>query len=370
MKEPRFFIFGYYGWKNTGDDAMLYAILQELCAVTSARFTVLSLSSVVIPRLAQGRVRFVRPSLFSALRGISWSSAFVVGGGTHIFDYGRKGRAVMILSRILFLALFSKLLGKKVYLLGNGIGPLETSWGRLLASAIFLLANRISVRDRQSYRVLEGLGFSGKTVLAFDPSARLEPSRDAEPVDKDVTVLGVSLCPVYEIYYNDREKDSRLLEAVAGAVNGWLAESPRHEVWLFVFKGKSKDDDVVLTEGLMGRLQPQEQVRCIAYDADPAVTRARVARCHAFVGMRYHSCLFAHLGGVPLLVVDYHPKCRALADEIGLKEAAVISLEDVIGGGFAARLGMMLGSPEGFLAVMPLEMARERAVEGIEVVLA
>ena len=368
MKEPRFFILGYYGWKNTGDDAMIYAILQELGTATSASFMVLSLAPIVIPRPVQGRVSFIRPSVPAVLRAIVSSSAFIVGGGTHIFDYGRKGRAAVILLRILLLALFSRMLGKRVYLVGNGVGPLATWWGRLLASTIFLLAGRASVRERRSYELLEGWGFSKKTVPAFDPSAALEPSADVEPDDSDKVILGVSLCPVYEIYYNDRERDGRLLEAVAGAVNVWLAASPAHEARLFVFKGETKDDDVLLTERLLGRLAPVERVRLVPYDPDPARTLARVARCRAFVGMRYHACLFAFLGGVPQIIIDYHPKCRALAEEIGMRKPAVLSLDDVLGGRLGGRLDDMMKAPDDFLAAMPLELARQRAVEGIRIV--
>ena len=114
MRKPQVFIFGYYGWRNTGDDAMIYGILQELCTSTDrADFAVLSADTIVIPPQAEGRVNFVALSPIKVLWQILRSSAFVIGGGTHIFDYGVRKRVVKILSRILLLVLFSKAFGKR-----------------------------------------------------------------------------------------------------------------------------------------------------------------------------------------------------------------------------------------------------------------
>ena len=369
MRKPQVFIFGYYGWKNTGDDAMIHAILQELCALTDrAEFAVLSLVPVVIPPQARGRVRFIKPSPVKVFWEILQSSVLVIGGGTHIFDYGIKRRAAKILSRILLLVLFARVSGKRVYILGNGIGPLTTAWGKTLAKLICRLADYISVRDRESYRILERWGFTDKARLAFDPSVLIEPSPEIHGglPEGDKRISGISLSPVFEIYYNHREKDCQLVEKIAKPVNQWLKQNPRGEAWLFVFKGKSKDDDVQITQLLQERLQPPEQVKLIGYDPDPAKTLARLAQCHAFIGMRYHSCLFAYLNGVPLLIIDYHPKCRALAEEIELSEPAVISLPEILNGQFQERWNNLLDSPKDFRANLPVEIARQRAMEGIQ----
>ena len=369
MRKSQVFIFGYYGWKNTGDDAMIYAILQELCAsIDRAEFAVLSLVPIVIPPQARGRVRFIKPSPVKVFWEILRSSVFIIGGGTHIFDYGVKRRVAIILCRILLLVLFSKVFGKRVYILGNGLGPLTTVWGKTLAKLICRLADHISVRDRQSYRILERWGFTDKAVLTFDPSVLIEPSPEiyGELAESDKKISGISLSPVFEIYYNNRQKDSRLVAKIARPVNEWLKQNPGCEAWLFVFKGKSKDDDVLVTQLLQEQLQPPERVKLVWYDPDPAKMLARVAQCHAFIGMRYHSCLFAYLNGVPLLIIDYHPKCRALAEEIELPEHAVISLPEILDGQFQERLNNLLDSPKNFCAALPVEIARQRAMEGIK----
>ena len=369
LKAPKIFIFGYYGWKNVGDDAMLYALLQELHTLApDAEFSVLSAVPVEIPPQAEGKTRFVKHSPILICLEILKSSAFVIGGGTHLFDYGNKIRTLKIQLRILILVLFSKVLRKKVYLLNNGIGPVSTTWGRLLVRLICRLADHISVRDRASYRLLTSWGFTDKVSLAFDLSALIEPldKTTNNLQEDDKAILGISVTPIFEIYYNSPERDYLLVSEIAKAINEQIKRNPQWRVYLFVFKGETKDHDGGITRLLHQQLQPPECVKLIPYNPDPRKMLAFVGQCSVFIGMRYHSCLFAYLNKLPMLVIDYHPKCRALAEEIGLPKQAIISLYEILNGQFGERLENLLKSPRNFCASLPVELARKRAREGIK----
>ena len=346
---------------------MLYAILQELCASgKNAECTVPCRLIPVIPPEAKEKVKFVKANPLSSFTGILRSSAFVLGGGTHIFDFGIKRRVVQILCRILLMVMFARTFGKKVYLIGNGVGPLTSGWGTTLARLICQMADSISVRDGESYKYLEKWGLTGKAVLSFDLSALIEPAEIPETaINNGRNVLGLSVSPVYEIYYNDKNWDIQMVEKIAEVVNSWLETEPESEVWLFVFKGKSMDDDVLITERLREQLKPREKVKIIDYDPSPANTLARISRCHVFIGTRYHSSLFAYLSGIPLIVLNYHSKCRALAEDIGLPEKAIVSLSEILDGNFSNRLKNLIKSPGDFLATLPTDTARKRAKDGI-----
>jgi len=368
VSKDQIFIFGYYGWKNVGDDAMLYALLQELHTLNpKVRFAVLSLEPAVVPSGIE--IKFVRPSPLVVGWEILWSSALVIGGGAHLFDYGSKRRALQMKLRILLLALYSRLLGKKVYLLSNGLGPFSTMCGRCLTRLICQLAHYISVRDEASYRFLALWGLTSKASLAFDISALIEPLNEISSnfiKTSDKQVLGISVAPVFEIYYGSREKDLLLIDRITDQINSLLARDSRAEVCLFVFKGKSKHDDVAITRLLQTQLQPAERLRVVQYERDPRIMLVKVAYCDTFVGMRYHSCLFAYLNSIPLLIIDYHPKCRDLAEEIGLPGHAVVALPEVLNGQFREQLRNLVDSPKNFCATLPVGLARNRAREGIK----
>ena len=369
MSKHQVFIFGYYGWKNVGDDAMLYALLQELHSLNlEARFAVLSPIPVVVPPEIKSKIKFVKLSPFAVGREILASSAFLIGGGTHLFDYGSKRRALIIQLRILALILYSRLLGKKVYLLNNGLGPFSTAWGRFLPRLICHLAEYISVRDKMSYHFLSLWGLTDKASLAFDISTLIEPRKQARSnfiKASNKHVLGISVTPVFEIYHGSKNKDLLFIDRIAEQVNEWLTKDSRAEVYPFVFKGKSKDDDILITRLLQERLQPAERVKVIQYDPDPRSVLAQVAYCNAFVGMRYHACLFAYLNSIPLLIIDYHPKCGALANELGLSKKSVVSLDEIFNGQFYERLENLVNSPGDFRATLSTDMAMKRARNGI-----
>ena len=374
-KKRQVFIFGYYGWANTGDDAMLCALLQELPEFyPEAEFVVLSRIPVTTPTSIKDRVRFVKPAAIPAFWQIARSQVFIIGGGTHIHDYGKDIKNIKILLRLLIIMAFAKISGNKVYLIGNGIGPISTKWGKILTRLICCMADNITVRDKASYRVLETLELANanRASLSFDLSALLMPLQETSSSDAKESankkILGICITPIFTIYYGDKERDLAIINEIARSVNQQLTAIPQLWIYLFIFKDGPKDSDVWITKSLEERLNPPERVKLIPYDPDPRETLTQVAQCFAFVGTKYHSCLFAYLNNIPLLVVDYHPKCCALANEIGLPKHAVVSLDGVLNGQFGERLKNLIESPKDFLATLPLSLARNRARAAISIV--
>ena len=351
-----------------GDDAMLYALLQELHVLNlKAIFAVLSPIPIIVPSEVEDRTKYIKPTLFAVGKEILKSSVIVVGGGTHLFDYGNKINALKIQLRIFLLVLYSKLLTKKVYLLGNGLGPLQTTWGKFLVRLICFMADYISVRDRASYKFLRGWRFTDKASLAFDLSVLIEPLSETESatIKSGKNNLGISVTPVFELYYGSKERDVLLVAEISKHLNAWLKREPQAEVCLFIFHGQSRDDDISITRLLQEKLQPSERVKLIPYDSDPRMVLAKVGQCGAFIGMKYHSSIFAYINDVPLLIIDYHPKCRAFAEEVELPKHAVISPEEILTGQFEKYLKNLQEHPDDFVAKLSINEAKQMAKKGL-----
>ena len=142
-------IYGHYGWKNTGDDAMVYVLLRELHILyPTATFTILSQTAITVPPETKNLVKFVRRTPQTVFKESMHSSIFILGGGTHFYDHGIKIKALKILSKSFIVFILAKLFCKRIYFLGIGLEPLSTIWGRFLSKQIFQLADFISVRDR------------------------------------------------------------------------------------------------------------------------------------------------------------------------------------------------------------------------------
>jgi len=353
-----------------GDDAMLYALLQEFYSISPERkFAVLSSIPLVIPSEIKDRIFYIKYSLLSVGKEIFNSSNVIIGGGTQLFDQGNKTKILKIQLKLFLLLLYAKLVGKKIWLINIGIGPIQTNWGKVLPNLICHAADYISVRDIASYKYLERWGFIDKSSLAFDLAVLIESSKDKslnKSLNNTKKILGISITPVFEHYYKSKENDALLIDEISNHLNYWIERESQLEVRLFIFHGPSrKEDDISITQSLYNKIRLQCCSAIVCYDPDPTKMLEQVGQCNAFIGMRYHSCVFAYINEIPLLIIDYHHKCRAFADEIGLPKYAVISLEEILNGKFGDYLKNFLEHPKDFIGTLPVTAAKIRANNGL-----
>ena len=364
------FIFGYYGWNNTGDDAMIYALLRELhISDSSICFAIFSQKPITVPSEVRDLVKFVESEPLKVIREIKRSSAFIIGGGTMMYDYGYNMnllnmKRLSINLKILLLIIWAKLCKNKVYLLGIDVGSVTTFFGKFILKQIYRLSTFISVRDNLSYKVFNELGGGNKVLLTFD-LATLLPLPSTKRTKENI--LGISILPFFEIYHANKTKDLLFIHKIAKGLNQWLKRDSQSTVYLFIFKGKSKADDVLITEMLQKQLEPSERVKLISYNPDPFEIMSQVAQCDAFLGMRYHSCLFAYLTNTPLLILNYFQKCQALAEDVGLPKHAVVSLEEILKGEFERYLKHLQEYPEDFVATLPVNTAKKMAKKNLAI---
>jgi polysaccharide pyruvyl transferase WcaK-like protein len=170
-KTPRFFIYGYYGFGNVGDDLLLNTVVAStLKFVPEAQFVVHSLSPVKLDTKT-AHVKYLplaqitsdqRLSKHSRLARYVWNTwqsladctHLVFGGGT-LFHASAKFPVNLAL--IFVLVVMAKLRGLDVYALGVGVAPLRRLLARLLMNGILALVTDFVVRDKTSLQHCHGL---------------------------------------------------------------------------------------------------------------------------------------------------------------------------------------------------------------------
>lgn len=361
MKTKKIFIFGHYGEKNTGDDAMIYALLQELNETFPLfDFSIMSPRKLFIPNIVKGRVKIIKPSFVPVFREIMHSSIFVMGGGTQIYDYGKKSERFKVLFQMLFIISWAKIFCSKIFFFNIGVEPFETIIRRFLSKRICKLADLISLRDNYSFNILKNMGIE-KIKMSFDLAALLNPYWNIVTDKSEDKILGLSILPFYEIYHGKPNLDHKLVNEIAKSINELLTIYSDYSLFLFVFKGKSRSDDYNITHVLAEKIDKKDNLTIINYDPNPVKMLNAVKKCDIFIGMRYHSCLFAYITKKPLLIINYFQKCSALAVEIGLPEKTVISLNDILDGCFNERLKDIINNPDEYMPSLPVDEARKRA---------
>ncbi len=385
----RVLVAGSYGQGNTGDEAILAALLAGLRAGRPDLHL-----QVVSGNVAATAALHAQPSPghFEALHWGDWAGIaaalasadlLILGGGGIFFDYWGFDPGRLLeneapdLAHYASFPLLAALLGKPTFLCAVGVGPLFTAGGREAVRLAFALAARASVRDAESKALLVEIGVPAERVeVTADPAFALavpEPSAarlaalglaataaGAAAAPGGRPLLGVTPRP-WDVGVSQEGWETALAEALAAfalAVDARIVLIPFHAGY---------DDAAVerLAAKLLAAGLAAEDVRPLAAGHPPDEIAALIGRCDLLVGLRLHSILFALLAGTPAVALAYDPKVRHLARLAGHEELC-LELADLSALGAALADAWARREPlrRDFLAAAArLKPAAERNVE-------
>ena len=374
---PRFFIFGYFGWFNAGDDAIGLSVIKELkTRYPDATFAVTCNDRYFLENFRDSNIscdlEIIGFEILEIIREVIKSDYFVITGGTHFHDedglnYGR----FKILLNFVMLTHFARLLRKSPLLLGHGIGPLSSSWSKALVKVILYNSKIILVRDEDSFELVTSLGFGEKCIQGFDCTATLI---EASPVLSGVAhhqseqrIIGVSLLSVYSIYSNDVEKDINIVKSLARCLESVLLNDNSIRLRLFAFRTGMRHSDVPPLEALMKNMNVRpDAIELVHYDGDVRNFLSSIEECDYCVGMRYHASVFAYLLHKPQIILDYMGKCKSLGRDIAIDEAAIVPITKILAPEFCGKIQSFLLNPDQYIANYPVHSAKMRTEKMFE----
>ena len=197
-KHREILISGYYGFRNSGDDALLKAIIEDLkMHKESPNIVVLSANPRETMKIY--RVKSInRINIPSVMRHMKNSEMLISGGGTLIQDR-TSTKSLWYYLMIISIALRKNL---RVMLYSNGIGPLEKKMNIKKTRKILNKVDLITLRDERSYKTLREIGVDNKNVaITADPALELDIADEqrgrgilnSEGVPQGQKLLGVSI---------------------------------------------------------------------------------------------------------------------------------------------------------------------------------
>ena len=151
-------ISGYYGFRNSGDEAVLRSILTALRE--EGRDAGVEVEPVVLSgdpawtEAAHGVPAAHRMRPAEVLRTLRGCDALVSGGGSLLQD-ATSAKTIPYYTGIVGLA---RLLGKPVFVYAQGVGPVKRAWLRPLVRAAMNASRIVTVRDEESAALLARLG--------------------------------------------------------------------------------------------------------------------------------------------------------------------------------------------------------------------
>ena len=293
---------GYYGFDNAGDDAVLFAIVQALREmVKDGEITVLSNQpEKTAKEFGVNAVnRWGKKEIFRAVRNCD---VLISGGGSLLQDVTSKNGILYYLG-IIKLA---QMLGKKVMVYAQGIGPIREPRNRKLTAKILNKVQAITVRDFESRTELLEMGVYREVLVAVDPvlgvdTAQIDATLGIELLQKDGTGFRENT-PTLMVAVRNWQHSEYFFRQIAQSCDAAMEKG-----WQVIFVPFHYPEDVAAGEKIAALMQ-QKGAMVLQGNYTPCETMAILKNSDMIMGMRLHSLIMGAALLKPLIGLSYDPK--------------------------------------------------------------
>lgn len=307
-------ISGYYGFKNSGDEAVLQSILLALKAQAKNEGTriepiVLSIDPPLTEKMYGVKaVHRMRPAeVYGAIKD---SEGLISGGGSLLQD-ATSAKSIPYYLGVIKIAQFLK---KPTFIYSQGIGPVQRKLFYSWIRGVFNHCQYVSVRDQESAELLRTMGCTAKVEVVPDPvmGLPLNEQKTSANNEQNLPVVGVSV----RFWNEDRSE----LESIAQC----LQELRRERKVLIRFLPFHLPEDLEASLEVIRRMKAEDDplVQVVEHAEHPQDMLAEVGQCDLLVGMRLHSLIYAASQYVPMLGISYDPKIDQFLQRLQMKAAA------------------------------------------------
>lgn len=294
-------ISGFFGFHNSGDDAILFAMLEQFYSLNkNLRITVLSKNPSVTEEVYKVSSIY-RFNIFKIIATMKKTRLFISGGGSLIQDVTSTRSLIYYLG----LIMLAKLCGAKVMLYANGIGPVNLPFNKFLTNYVLNNVDLITLRDELSLNDLKKIGVTKpKIVVTADPAILLNHteindcsnlSDCIKKIDFDKPIICFSVRKWGKYTENCIKIIAKTADYIAEKYNAQTLLMPLH---------MSEDLDICKKIGslmtnpfiIQDKLCPVKKLLGLIRKTD------------LLIGMRLHSLIYAASMEVPVVGIVYDTK--------------------------------------------------------------
>ena len=318
-------ISGYYGFNNTGDEAILKSMVGAFKEkIPQIKITVLSHNPLQTSQTYQVKA-INRLHLIDIMRCSRDTNLFISGGGGLLQDSTGKGWSILY---YLGLILAVKIVKVPVMIYAQGIGPVNKQINKKLIKWILNKVDLITVRDNPSKELLENLGVVKPSIYVnSDPVFLLKKKNinniiDSHPFIQELInsdnrpLIGVSVRE-----YKSNGSDSKRIFAQAA---DYLIENYQAKI---IFLPLKFDEDVHISEKILSLMKNKAEV--LKIKLEPEELLSVLSRLFLVVGVRLHSIIFSSMANIPFIAFNYDPKVKYFVEDLGLSEVLLETGEGI-----------------------------------------
>ncbi|MDF2958986.1 MAG: csaB [Paenibacillus sp.] len=313
----RIILSGYYGFDNSGDEAVLQSILlalEEQGRAQGIRFVPVVLSiDPAKTRQTYGVEAVHRMKLGELVRAIRGADGLISGGGSLLQDE----TGVKTIPYYLAVLKIAQWLGKPTFIYSQGIGPVHRPLFFGWIRSVFNHCRFVSVRDQESKQLLRTMNVSKEVVVVPDPVMGMPLASSGHRAEElqiaeSTPIIGISI----RFWNQDRSE----LKALAETLTQILEQCDAHIRFLPFHLPSDAEASRYVIE-LLGNTY-HARITTSANVTHPQHMLAEVSRCQLLIGMRLHSLIYAASRQVPMIGISYDPKIDQFLNRLEMSAAA------------------------------------------------
>ena len=293
---------GYYGFQNSGDDAILMSIIDNL-RTRKEDVRIMVLSKTPLDTRLQYFVNSIsRFNLLKIILAMRKTKLYINGGGNLMQD-STSTRSILY---YLVTTWIAKLMGCKIMVYANGIGPINKKFNRKLTTFVLNQVDIITLRENLSIKELSDLKITKpKIIVTADPALTLGAinSNDIDEIFKkeEIPLKGSFVGFSARICENNVKFD----ESIVAQIADYMVE--KYGITPIFIPMQAKD--LTIIGSIISKMKHTGYVIKDRYDALSII--GIISRTELLIGMRLHSLLYAASVGIPVVGLVYDTKIEA-----------------------------------------------------------
>lgn len=307
---------GFYGLGNTGDEAILKAIVDNLRAeLDNPDITVFSLSPEQTAKEynVKSVYRGWRHENKKKVKALREADLLISGGGGLLQDTYPTKFLFGPLPYYLLIVFLAKLCRTKVMFFSQGIGPVTSRWGKILMKLFANMADFVTVRDQYSKDYLHSLGVTRpETVVTADIVFAFKADEDNSAYDSlhlngDEKLVAVAPRPWFD-------HEDEYIEKLAWT----LDELIEQRGVLPVFVPMEPPYDTNISKKVMAQMKHADKTRLLGEKFNPNQLYNFMAKTDLTIALRLHALIYAALANVPHVGLSYDRKVESFLKRSGM----------------------------------------------------
>lgn len=306
MKQINVFLFGYFGFNNFGDEAILYSFINNLNS-TKYGFNFFILAGNYRPYTDDNINYINRNSLKTIIKTIK-KCDFVISPGGGVFQDVTSLKSLIYYTSIIFL---SKIMRKPVILLSQGIGPINHKLSKILLRNALEKCVLITLRDIYSFELINHLKIKNKnykTTTDISYSIDIKKLINTSPSYNKKNNLTVGIAPRYF--------KSNINPSFIGEVANFIVKKYAGKVWLF---SMFPSEDYDFNKNVKEFSKECEIIDCKNFEE----SIIKMRQIDLMIGIRLHSIIFSAICGIPSIAICYDKKVEYAAKKLEQKYLSI-----------------------------------------------